>query len=99
MVVTMMVALLFQVFTPLLFLQKGNLHNNVIKSIKLTKADLTTPIQTIGESQQMQLVADFSLPNNTKEGDRTVIQIPNELAIYKGETFPIKNTGGEVIMQ
>ncbi len=99
MVVTMMVALLFQVFTPsTTVFAEGNLHNNVIKSIKLTKADLTTPIQTIGESQQMQLVADFSLPNNTvKEGDRTVIQIPNELAVYKGETFPIKNTGGEVI--
>ncbi|MGF0039371.1 Cna B-type domain-containing protein [Peptoniphilaceae bacterium SGI.131] len=99
MVVTMMLALLFQVFTPsTTVFAEGNLHNNVIKSIKLTKADLTTPIQTIGESQQMQLVVDFSLPNNTvKEGDRTVIQIPNELAIYKGETFPIKNTGGEVI--
>lgn len=99
MVVIMMVALLFQAFTPsTTVFAEGTLHNNVIKSIRLTKADLTTPIQTIGESQQMQLVADFSLPNNTvKEGDRTVIQIPNELAIYKGETFPIKNTAGEII--
>ncbi|MDD7512068.1 MAG: Cna B-type domain-containing protein [Peptostreptococcaceae bacterium] len=99
MVVIMMVALLFQAFTPsTTVFAEGTLHNNVIKSIRLTKADLTTPIQTIGESQQMQLVVDFSLPNNTvKEGDRTVIQIPNELAIYKGETFPIKNTAGEII--
>ncbi|MDY6037603.1 MAG: Cna B-type domain-containing protein [Eubacterium sp.] len=99
MAVAMMFALLFQAFMPATTVfAEGNLHNNVIKSIKLTKADLTTPIQSIGESQQMQLVADFSLPNNTvKEGDRTVIKIPNELAIYKSETFPIKNTSGDVI--
>lgn len=77
----------------------GNTHNNVITDIKLTKSDLTTPIQQAARSEMMQLLVKFSLPNNNtvKEGDITVIDVPKELEIFKSENFPIQNTSGEVI--
>lgn len=76
----------------------GNTHNNVITDIKLTKSDLTTPIQQAARSEMMQLLVKFSLPNGTvKEGDITVIDVPKELEIFKSENFPIQNTSGEVI--
>lgn len=73
-------------------------HNDVITEIKLTTSDLVTPIGNVTDSQQFQLVAKFSLPNNTvHEGDTTVIPVPNELELIKDETFPLKNDGGDTI--
>ncbi|MGP1505497.1 MAG: Cna B-type domain-containing protein, partial [Eggerthia catenaformis] len=73
-------------------------HNDVFTDIKLTKADLETPVGSIGHGQQMQLVAKFSLPNNkVHEGDKTVLPLPKELEIFKKETFPIKNANGDLI--
>lgn len=73
-------------------------HNNVFTEIKLTDSDLTTPVGSADYNKRMQLVAKFALPNNqVHKGDTTVLPIPNELEIYKKETFQIKNDNDEVI--
>jgi len=76
----------------------GKTHNNVITDITLTKSDLSTPIQSVARSEMMQLLVKFKLPNNTvHEGDTTVINVPDELEIFKNENFPIKNANEDII--
>ncbi|MDO4779305.1 MAG: FctA domain-containing protein, partial [Tissierellia bacterium] len=72
-------------------------HDNVVKKITLTKKD-GGPIGNISQWQEFKVVVDFELPNNVvKQGDTTVIQLPNELDFADDVAIDIKDDGGNLV--
>lgn len=71
--------------------------NDIITNAKLTDA-FGNPVTEVYPWSDIQINFDFSLPNNTvKQGDTTVITLPNELKFRNAQSFEIRNANGELI--
>ena len=73
-------------------------HNDVITEIKALLENGSGPVENVSRWQVFMLRAKFALPDGKiKEGDTTVVTLPDELRFFSMTDFEIKDDDGNVV--
>ena len=77
---------------------KRTVRNDVITKIEALLQNGGGPVETVSQWQVFMLRAYFSLPDDqVKEGDTTVVKLPDELRFYTEVPFDIKDDDGNLV--